>query len=1289
MNALRLSLKLLIATLVAVLALAAGLWLWSGSDSSLATVLTRLQRFLPADQTLEARGVQGSLRAGGHIDWLRWRQGDLTVEASDIGVAWTLGPHLNKQLRLSQLSVATLTIDDQRPPTSAAPLDPPGSLRLPIKVDVPFTVAHIHWSGGAALQATEVSGRYRYDHETHRLENGRVRIASGSYQLGADLQAVAPMALALQVQGTVQTTLPSSRQPLSVLASAQLSGTLAGPDATLVLTAKLKPEPVTDPVAQAGPPEPMQADVSAQVAPWQAQPIIRAHARWHALNLAVLWPEAPQTDLSGEASVTPAGQGWQGQLKLANALPGPWNLQRVPLASVQADVSYDHDQWALQALQATGAGGSITGSGQFKAGQWQGLASLHNVNPGAIDTRLASAAMSGTLQARQGRSGLAFGAQLKAAPGSASADQTNQAPVDLGTLRLQSLTVEGVWAAPQLTLSALQIDAHDAHLEGRLSHHLSTRATRGKLALTLPGLQGTLDGHLASKDGLGTLAIQVTDASQASQWLARWPAVASALQGIHWRGSADLAAHWQGGWQHQGRTLQIGGRLRARQLDWLSSSSDSVSPPVDGRLSGVQVEVSGTLADLTLSSQGQAKWGKRQLDWQVQAGAGQLTDQHWQGSLDQLELRMKDNTQSGPWSLQTGVTQGKPIQLDWHDEGADKTLAISAGSARLLGPQPGETSLSWEAAEWTQRGVQTTAPTQPKTQWHSQGRITGLPLAWLDALSGKTMADLGLRSDVVLIGSWDARQTDALHLGAMLERSSGDLRLRAADGVTQDLPAEMREARLEVNLDDGYLSSSVRWDSARAGKALAAFSTRFQPQGPGWILPTNVPIGGSLQIQLPPVDAWSALAPPGWRLRGTMDADVSLSGTLDRPEWTGRLQARDLAMRSVVDGIDFSGGTLNARLHGQQIDIEEFTLQGASGAKAGAGGQLALNGSIFWQPGNTEADFLSRLSMAFEVQAKALRLSSRPDLRVAVSGKVSAQLRDARLTLRGDLAADQALITLPDDSTPQLGDDVIVQRRPGTTDAQAPAGLAKAPGTPASPRLVTDLLVTLDLGQAFQLRGRGIDTHLRGKLSLQATDKEPPKLTGTVRTERGTFRAYGQRLDIEHGILRFVGAFDNPMLDILAIRPKLDQRVGVQVSGTALSPVIRLYADPELPEAEKLSWLVLGRSASGSGGEAALLQQAALALLGGNGKGPSTSLMESLGLDELSLQGNGGDNGATGTTVTLGKRLSNDFYVAYESGLTGTMGVFTIFYDLSRNLTLRARTGEQTAIDLIWTKRFD
>jgi translocation and assembly module TamB len=152
----------------------------------------------------------------------------------------------------------------------------------------------------------------------------------------------------------------------------------------------------------------------------------------------------------------------------------------------------------------------------------------------------------------------------------------------------------------------------------------------------------------------------------------------------------------------------------------------------------------------------------------------------------------------------------------------------------------------------------------------------------------------------------------------------------------------------------------------------------------------------------------------------------------------------------------------------------------------------------------------------------------------------------------------------------------------------------------------------------------------------------------------------------------------------------LAQRVGVQVSGTALLPRIRLYADPEMPDADKLAWLVLGRSAASGGAESAVLQQAALVLLSGNGKSLSGELANSLGLDEISLaSGSRSDINATGAAVTLGKRLSKDFYMAYESSLSGTFGSLYIFYDLSRRLTLRAQAGQQSALDLIFTVRKD
>jgi translocation and assembly module TamB len=333
--------------------------------------------------------------------------------------------------------------------------------------------------------------------------------------------------------------------------------------------------------------------------------------------------------------------------------------------------------------------------------------------------------------------------------------------------------------------------------------------------------------------------------------------------------------------------------------------------------------------------------------------------------------------------------------------------------------------------------------------------------------------------------------------------------------------------------------------------------------------------------------------------------------------------------------------------------------------------------------------------MALVATAERFRVSAKPDQRLVVSGKLNAQLSNARLVLRGALVADQALFVLPEDTAPKLGADVVVKRKPvpgkgkserGPVPASSSAGLAQT--------VVPDISVTLDPGSNFLLQGHGISTRLAGLLTLKAEGiNAVPRLQGELRTVAGTYRAYGQNLNIEQGTLRFSGAYDNPALDIRAVRPNLSQEVGVEISGTAQLPVVRLYSDPDLPDADKLSWLVLGHAASTGGAETAMLQQAALALLAGTGKSPTSALVNAFGIDEVSLgqaaTTNLDGSSGTETTVKLGKRISRDFYVAYERGISGTFGTFYVFYDLSRRFTLRGQSGSENAVDLIFTTRFD
>ena len=144
----------------------------------------------------------------------------------------------------------------------------------------------------------------------------------------------------------------------------------------------------------------------------------------------------------------------------------------------------------------------------------------------------------------------------------------------------------------------------------------------------------------------------------------------------------------------------------------------------------------------------------------------------------------------------------------------------------------------------------------------------------------------------------------------------------------------------------------------------------------------------------------------------------------------------------------------------------------------------------------------------------------------------------------------------------------------------------------------------------------------------------------------------------------------------------------MQVLGSAMAPRVSLYSDPDLPDAEKLSWVVMGRDPAQGGASSAVLQQAALALLAGGNSG-SGKIASNLGLDEVGFKGPTEGTDASGAALTMGKRISEKLYVTYEQSLSGAMGTIYIFYDLARNLTVRGQTGMTSAVDLIYTIKKD
>lgn len=1225
--------------LVLVAAVGAYLWWWAGTQGSLDWAL----RQASTRQPLVVEGARGTLRTGITASRVAWAQDGLKVEAREVQLAWEPLSLVRGLLKLDHLRAASVRVEDRRPARQERPA-PPQSLALPARVAVDeLAVGRLEWDGAANIAARDLAARYVFDGQQHRLSLRSLRMFDGRYRGELWLGAEGDLPLRATLQGRIDAPLPGG-QPVPLVFEASVQGPLADLQARLQLQGQQGTGSAST-----------QVTATARLTPWGPVPLAEGRAELRALDVGALWPQAPRTSLSGQLAVQPAGTAsWALSADLRNSLAGPWDRERLPAERLRLEGEWRTSGQALvRSLQAEVGGGRIQAQGQWQGGQaWTVAATLQGINPAALHTAMAPVPVAGRATARTDGEAIAFEADLRAAGArkAAGARASSELTAALGALELRSLRARGRWAGQRLDLPELSVRTSDAALDAVLEISLAGPIVgRGRLELKAPGLQARAAGSLGETTGGGVLRLAAPDLAQAQRWLLLLPGAPEILDSAAVSGRADLQTSWQGGW----RDPSLQGSLTVPVL----AVGESAEPA--WTLHDTTARFDGRLADTRLDLRAKARAGSRQGALELVARGGKKAAV-WQGQLETLDLRLVDAALGpGAWRL----TLRQRVDLNW----TRGVFTAGAGQAVLAAPAPeaggaSQAGLAWGPVRWGGGELRTS------------GRLTGVPMGWAALLGGPQLAGGPLSGDLVFDGEWDASLGQALRLRASLVRTGGDLTVlaEAADGTTARVPAGVREARLTLEGEGEAVTLALRWDSERAGSAQARLATRLARGGAaGWEWPPAAPLSGGLQARLPRLGVWSVLAPPGWRLRGSVVADIGVSGTHADPVLSGTIRADDLALRSIVDGIELKDGRLLARLDGQRVVVEEFVLRGAGSD----GGTLTATGQASWAGSETQAQATARL--------QNLRVGAREDRQLTVSGNVTARVAPSGAQVRGDLRVDQALIVLPDETAPSLGEDVVVRNAPpGFPVRGAPAGGQQAKQSERP----LDLAIDLNLGNSFRVRGRGIDTRLAGTLAVTASSLAQPRLNGVIRTVGGEYRAYNQRLDIQRGVLRFTGPLDNPALDVIAVRPRMEQRVGVQVTGRAQAPFVRLYAEPDLPEAEKLSWLVLGRPSAAGGAEAALLQQAALALVasrtgGGSGKGPAALL----GLDELGFRRDGAD----GPAVTLGKRLGQNLYASYERSLSGALGTLYLFYDLSRRLTVRAQAGDRAAVDLILTFRYD
>ena len=660
------------------------------------------------------------------------------------------------------------------------------------------------------------------------------------------------------------------------------------------------------------------------------------------------------------------------------------------------------------------------------------------------------------------------------------------------------------------------------------------------------------------------------------------------------------------------------------------SATLPVAPPAElVRVLGV-AEQSGTRASLQASGA-----------WRAEpAGGGR-----WQAQVERLEVATWDTKGSTTQTAGTWVAaRDLRGQLAFNAEG--DLLSLQADAGRLMLAQ--NVALRWDDVR-----VQFGAG-RPQIQLHASVE----PFA-LAPLLARLQPGLGWQGDLRLGGRLDIRASDRMDADVVFERIDGDLHLGGAEGVQL---LGLTEARLSLSAHDGVWLFTPQFKGRILGEISGSARVKTTPEQ-RWP-EANAPLEGSVQAHVANLGIWGAWVPPGWRLGGDLRTTATLGGKFGEPRYTGEITGNGLSVRNLLAGVNISDGQIDVRLEGDSARVERFTLRGGEGSVSVTGG----------------ATLGASPQVNLRVSAQRFRVLARVDRSITASGDADFTFTPAAGgKLEGAIKLDEGFFDAATSDAPSLDDDVTV-RMPG-----APEEPAIDPTAPRTQRKFV-LGMDLDLGDHLRVRGRGVDTGLRGKLRLSDTGGRL-SVQGTVTAVDGTYAAYGQKLSIERGIVAFSGPLDNPRLDVLALRPHIDQRVGVLITGNLQTLRVRLYSDPELAHSEKLSWLVLGRAPDGLGrNDTALIQRAALALLAGEGEAPTDALMRSLGIDEISLRQ--GDTDVRQTVISLGKQLSRRWYVGYERGVNSTTGTWQLIYRIAQRFTLRAQSGLDNSLDMIWIWRF-
>ncbi|RVT49075.1 translocation/assembly module TamB [Rheinheimera sediminis] len=815
-----------------------------------------------------------------------------------------------------------------------------------------------------------------------------------------------------------------------------------------------------------------------------------------------------------------------------------------------------------------------------------------------------------------------------------------------------------------LALDKLQLDPWLKEYPGQVSGDVALKASyhQQQWQLNLPTLaiQGqvrqqplSLSGQLAAKGkalsvetlSSKTLILQhgnnsiKAEGEVTDQWKMQFsvtaPDLASSIVGA--QGSLTAEAKVTGPQQHPAVDIKLlAEKLRYKKL--LRLQSMSLNAQINSNNLDHQLELTlgkGILSGQTLNSAQVLMTGNKnssdlvlQLDAtdykaQLQAAATAKPKQQWQISLQQAQLQ----TPVGHWALVDSLL----IALDWPKQ----QLALPA---HCWTSEPGQLCLEKSSKISTSQGDLSV-------------RLQQFQLALLEPFIGESQQLAGEASADLKL-NWGKKQ--GLNASVKLTGTAG--RWQQTDVNPLQLPWQSWHAALQLTpkkLSSDWHMQFSEERSLQGSASLPDLSAKDKK------------LEAELTLSRLDLSFLRTLLPEQSEFVASLNGQVRASGTLNRPLLSGQLTVSEVRLHGINAPLDIEQGSMRLDFL-QQKAILTADIQSGEG-------KAQLSGYADWFD---LKNYQARLALTG--QALPLNLSQgvvyiNPEVTVLAQNQVVAVQGTVQIP-RADLAIDD----LPQNAVQVSDDEILLNKE-----------LEVRRGAVTSPiKLVTEM--RLILGDEVKLQAFGLKSRLKGQL-LFSQNKQQQRLRGEVNILDGTFRSYGQDLLIRKGKLTFNGPVDQPFLNIEAIRnpssTEDDVIAGIRVNGPADQASVVIFSEPSKPQANALSYLLMGRDLSGSGDSKSNPLTSGLIGLGiANSNGMVSQLGQALGFEQFTL-----DTAGTGddSQVTVSGYLSPKLQLKYGMGIFNSLGEFTLRYELMKNLYLEAVQGLDSAVDVLYKFEFD